>query len=99
MGFKENLAKIRASKTYTLEMKYSGWRKKGVKKNGKEVKVQKTLSQIDLSVETGIPQYLISRYEAGLSLPAIGNILKLCNYFGITPNDLLKGEYKESTNE
>ncbi len=99
MSFGANLKTIRQSKKYTVEMKYSGWRGQG-KKNCVEKKVIKNISQCDISSELGIAQSRLSDWENGRGgFPNVGTLIKMCNYFGCTPNDLLKGEYKESTNE
>lgn len=49
-------------------------------------------SQLDVSNATGITIATLSNYENGKSFPTCDNIILLCNYLNITPNDLFYDE-------
>ena len=86
MAFKDNLKKYREKIFYIEE-------KKWVNSKKKEKAVKKVMSQTEFAVEVNIPQCTISRFENGDRLPTITQLLRICEYFNCTPNDLLKGEY------
>lgn len=49
----------------------------------KKLTQEKLAEMVDMDIRQ------IARLEAGESLPSITTVLKLCEVFGITPNDLL----------
>lgn len=44
--------------------------------------------QTDISVKTGIPTPTLSNYFRGYSLPSLGNIQKLADFFGVLKSDI-----------
>ena len=46
-------------------------------------------SENQIAKESGIKQQMINRYLKGESEPSLTKIMKLCEYFNCTPNDLL----------
>jgi len=55
----------------------------------REFRELKGLSQRDVAKSLGISQAAYWRLEKGISLLNSNQIIKLCNVFGCTPNDLL----------
>ncbi|MDY2960459.1 MAG: helix-turn-helix transcriptional regulator [Hornefia sp.] len=53
---------------------------------------EKGMTQADLAEKLGISDRAVSKWETGKSLPDSGNMLELCEYIGITVNELLSGE-------
>lgn len=49
----------------------------------------KKITQEKLAEMADVDIRQIARLEAGKSLPSISTLLKICNVFSITPNDLL----------
>src|ERR1051326_6115851 len=48
-----------------------------------------------LEGRTGIHSSLISQYETGDAIPTTTRLIVLAEAFGVTPNDLLRGAYRE----
>lgn len=51
----------------------------------------KGLSQEDLANELGVTRQTISKWETGESTPDFDKIIPLCNFYGITSDELLTG--------
>ncbi len=62
----------------------------------KEMRLQKGLSQIDLSKELGVTQACIVRYEKGLICMSTSNIYKYSKYFHIPINEIVNEKIKVS---
>lgn len=58
-------------------------------KNLKNLRRNKHLSQIGLSMKVEVSQELISQYELGKSLPSTSNLIKLADYFHCSTDYLL----------
>lgn len=58
-------------------------------KNLKELRLAENLTQKQVATAINITYQSYQAYEAGISMPTLENFLKLCNFFNITPNDLL----------
>ena len=58
-------------------------------KNLRILREKKGITQIKLSTELGISQELVSQYELGKSIPTIGNLLKIADYFNCSTDYLL----------
>ena len=58
----------------------------------KKITQEKLAEMIDIDIRQ------VARLEAGDSLPSLNTILKLCNIFNITPNDLLLSDENVKTN-
>lgn len=54
----------------------------------KEFRIKHKLSQIEVSEKMGVTQSCYSLWELGKRLPDAKQIIKLCNVFKCTPNDL-----------
>ena len=68
----------------------------------KDCRKEKKLTQLQLSIELGVSEKTISKWECGNGFPDTTLMLPLCNALGITANELLSGkrlstdkEYKE----
>ena len=68
----------------------------------KDCRKDKKLTQLQLSIELGVSEKTISKWECGNGFPDTTLMLPLCNALGITANELLSGkrlstdkEYKE----
>ena len=68
----------------------------------KDCRKDKKLTQLQLSIELGVSEKTISKWECGNGFPDATLMLPLCNALGITANELLSGkrlntdkEYKE----
>ena len=53
---------------------------------------EKGLSQEDLANELGVSRQTVSKWETGESSPDFDKIIPLCNYYGITSDELLSGK-------
>ena len=60
-----------------------------VAKRLKELRIEKGLSQKELSELTGIPQATIARYELGKTEPIASTIVTLCDFFGVSADYLI----------
>lgn len=59
-------------------------------KNLKELREQNNMTQMELSNATGISQSKLSRWEAGINLPSLQDILKLSDYYGLSVNEIAR---------
>ena len=57
--------------------------------NIKKIRVQKKITQKDLSSKTNINQSIISRYESGTIIPPIPRLEVIAEALGVTITDLL----------
>ena len=55
----------------------------------KELRIEKNLTQDQLSAKTGISQGAISAYEVGLRIPKIDIFVMLVKFFNCSPGYLL----------
>ena len=55
----------------------------------KELRREKRMSQVRLSVELGVSQEAISAYESGRSSPSIANLLQLSKLFHVSCDYIL----------
>lgn len=55
----------------------------------KELRIQKNMSQMDLSLATGISQSAIAKWELGKTEPTATAIITLARFFGETSDYLL----------
>ena len=78
------------------------------KKIGKfiaECRKEKNLTQVQLAEKLNMSYKSISKWETGKGMPDSSIMLELCNYLGISVNELLSGEhlkeeeYQEKANE
>ncbi len=56
------------------------------------------LSQMELALESGVSQNMITYIENGKRTPTVTTVLKLCNALGISPAILFPAENKEKQN-
>lgn len=56
-----------------------------------EIMYQKGISQIALSKATGISQSCIADWKTKSTSPAANKIIPICDFLGITPEELLRG--------
>ncbi len=58
----------------------------------KEIRRQKKLSQVKVSMDLNISREAISNYETGRRSPDIDMLVKMSDYFGISIDYLIRGE-------
>jgi len=56
-----------------------------------KLRKEKNISQEDLANELDVSRQTISKWETNQSMPDFDKIVPLCNYFGITTDELLTG--------
>ena len=70
-----------------------------------ECRKEKNLTQVQLAEKLNMSYKSISKWETGRGMPDSSIMLELCNYLGISVNELLSGEhlkeqeYQEKANE
>lgn len=57
--------------------------------NLKKLRESKNITQLKLSIDLGVSQELISRYELGSSMPQPNMLIQLANYFNCSVDYLL----------
>lgn len=57
-----------------------------------ELRRQKGLSQEELAGELGLSRQAVSKWERAESAPDIGNLMALANLYGVTLDELVRGE-------
>lgn len=57
------------------------------------------ISQDALAEKVGVTRQTVSKWETDQSTPEFNKILPLCEIFGITPNELIKGEKEETVEQ
>lgn len=62
---------------------------KKIKERIKELRLDKKISQKQLSKELGLSEKTISHYESGYSEPSLDTLMKICIYFNTTADYLL----------
>jgi len=55
----------------------------------KQLRLCENLTQKQVARHLGITAQSYQAYESGLALPTLTNFIKLCEFFDITPNELL----------
>lgn len=55
----------------------------------KQLRLFMGLTQKQVAEKMGIKYQSYQAYEAGTSIPTLKNLLKLCDIFDVTPNELL----------
>ncbi len=63
-----------------------------------ELRRTKNLTQDDVAEKLNVTRQTVSKWETDQSTPDFDKIVPLCDLYGITPNELLKGESKETNN-
>ena len=58
----------------------------------KEIRQQKKLSQVKVSMDLNISREAISNYETGRRSPDIDMLVKMSDYFGVSIDYLIRGE-------
>ena len=64
-----------------------------------ELRKAKNFTQDDVAEKLNVTRQTISKWETNQSTPEFEKILPLCELYGISPNELLKGEKEEIVNE
>lgn len=65
----------------------------------KDCRKDKKLTQLQLSIELGVSEKTISKWECGNGFPDATLMLPLCNALGITANELLSGKRLKTDKE
>lgn len=63
-----------------------------------ELRRTKNLTQDDVAEKLNVTRQTVSKWETNQSTPDFDKILPLCELYGISPNELLKGESQEAVN-
>lgn len=50
----------------------------------KKLRIQKKKTQLNVQMETGIEQALLSKYESGKRIPPTETLITLADYFGVS---------------
>ena len=58
-------------------------------KNLKKYRIEKGITQIRLSIESGVSQETISAYESGKAMPSAETLIKMSNFLGVSIDFLL----------
>lgn len=58
----------------------------------KEIRRQKKLSQVKVSMDLNISREAISNYETGRRSPDVDMLMKMSDYFGVSIDYLIRGE-------
>lgn len=63
-----------------------------------ELRIQKGVSEYKMSLDMGHSKNYIRNITSGTALPAMGEFLYICEYFGITPKQFfdIESDYKDS---
>lgn len=61
----------------------------------KSLRKEKTLTQREVAEQLNVSEKTISKWETGKGFPEVSLMLPLCNFFGISINELLSGERLE----
>ena len=55
-----------------------------MKTNLKKLRLQKKKTQLNVQMETGIEQALLSKYESGKRIPPTETLMTLADYYGVS---------------
>ena len=55
-----------------------------MKTNLKKLRLQKKKTQLNVQMETGIEQALLSKYESGKRIPPTETLITLADYYGVS---------------
>lgn len=58
--------------------------------NLKLLRLQKRKTQLNLQLETGIEQALLSKYENGIRIPPTETLMLLADYYGVSMDYIMK---------
>ncbi len=56
----------------------------------RELRKQKKISQLKMSIDLNMSQNTISRYETGVREPGISELIRFADYFGVSVDYLLE---------
>ncbi len=65
----------------------------------KELREEKGWSQEELANKIYVTRQAVSRWERGVGLPDYDLLLKICNVFNVTSNEIIAGERRSKKNE
>lgn len=58
--------------------------------NLKALRLQKNKTQLQVQIDTGIEQALLSKYENGLRVPPTETLIILADYYGVSMDYIMK---------
>ena len=58
-------------------------------KNLRKYRIEKGITQIRLSIESGVSQETISAYESGKAMPSAETLIKIADFLGVSTDFLL----------
>ena len=61
-----------------------------------EIRKCKNLTQDDVAEKLNVTRQTVSKWETNQSTPDFDKIVPLCDLYGISPNELLKGQKEDS---
>ncbi len=68
------------------------WSKKALGANLRRIRMEMNKTQLDFAYEADLTPNALAKMECGLSTPSTETICKICNAWGIEPNDLFRKE-------
>lgn len=66
--------------------------------NLKLLRLQKKKTQLQVQLETGIEQALLSKYENGIRIPPTETLIALADYYGVSMDFIMKRTEKPEIN-
>ena len=67
--------------------------------NLKKLRLQKKKTQLNVQMETGIEQALLSKYESGKRTPPTETLLALADYYGVSMDYIMGRTDKPEVNK
>lgn len=55
-----------------------------MKNNLRKLRMEKKMTQIALQMQTGIEQAVLSKYESGVRVPTVENLIVLADFFHVS---------------
>ena len=67
--------------------------------NLKKLRKSKNKTQLQVQMDTGIEQALLSKYENGLRIPPTETLILLADYYGVSMDYIMKRTDKQEINK
>ena len=64
-----------------------------------ELRKELNITQEELAEKLYVKRESISKWERGIQIPTVENIINLAEFYKVTPNEILYGERKNKDNE
>lgn len=86
-------AMLKAQEGCNSELRMKGVSKITFGKRLRELRRAKSISQLELSEKIGVSRQTLSKWENDAVLPDVPNVIALADFFQVTTDYLLRGEY------